>query len=471
MASSVQRFELVIIGGGPGGVATLLAAHKADQLDNLLSMGIAIVESAASLGKGEIGNYAINSDSGGGTFVDCLDSAHPTELTRLQSHELTRNLAAAGHGPVPLREAGRFLGLVGAAIERMAEAYPASAVLTRHKAQSARRCDDGWMVEISDLEAGTTRKIFARQLIVASGAHQPLPRMAREQFDGKSLVERCGARLMQSGEVLTPEGLQRIGDILSKKANPRLAIIGGSTSAAAVAHALLHRLPNVAFGEAGITLLHRRPLRIYYPDREQALAEGYTEWTEDDVCQISGRVFRFAGFRLDSRELVMQARGIGGRPVEARLRLQQIGADERHAAQIMDDADIVIAAMGYRPRGLPFFDEVGVPITLHSQLGPQHPMVDSACRVMDSEGQAIPNVFGIGLAAGFVPRGSLGGEASFRGQANGLWLWQHDVGTLIVNAVLKASRTETDKIEIGLPAVAAAASKREIFHSTPALYG
>jgi hypothetical protein len=43
------------------------------------------------------------------------------------------------------------------------------------------------------------------------------------------------------------------------------------------------------------------------------------------------------------------------------------------------------------------------------------------------------------LAAGFVPHGKLGGEASFRGQANGLWLWQSDVGGLIVDAILSPS--------------------------------
>ena len=40
------------------------------------------------------------------------------------------------------------------------------------------------------------------------------------------------------------------------------------------------------------------------------------------------------------------------------------------------------------------------------------------------------------LAAGFVPHGKLGGEASFRGQANGLWLWQNDVGQMIVEQLL-----------------------------------
>ena len=63
-------------------------------------------------------------------------------------------------------------------------------------------------------------------------------------------------------------------------------------------------------------------------------------------------------------------------------------------------------------------------------------MVDRHCRIKDATGAAIPGLYGIGLAAGFVPWGKLGGEASFSGQANGLWQWQNDVGAMIVDQVL-----------------------------------
>jgi hypothetical protein len=79
---------------------------------------------------------------------------------------------------------------------------------------------------------------------------------------------------------------------------------------------------------------------------------------------------------------------------------------------------------------------------LHSQTGPQEPLVDGQCRVMDASGKPLPDLFAIGLAAGFVPHGKLGGEPSFRGQANGLWLWQSDVGGLIVDALLSSRQQE-----------------------------
>ena len=48
-------------------------------------------------------------------------------------------------------------------------------------------------------------------------------------------------------------------------------------------------------------------------------------------------------------------------------------------------------------------------------------------------------LYGIGLAAGFVPWGALGGEKSFIGQANGLWLWQNDIGQMILDQLLEKS--------------------------------
>jgi hypothetical protein len=442
----MREFHLLIVGGGPGGMAPLLAAHRMGQLGELLQRGVGIIEKSDCLGAGSIGGYAINSDSSGRTFVDCLLGDEASEVTRLESHPLTQQIAAAGDGTVSLRDAGAFLGLVGNALARMIEAEPESAVLSRHSAVKAIRVADGWHVEVHDERTGQNRLLKSRHLVIATGGHQPAERLANEKIGGLSLVEAAAGRLMQSGDVLTAGGLEKIAGILACRPSPKVAVIGGSTSAAAVAHALLHRLPTVAFGEGGVTLLHRRELRIFYPDRASALSEGYSEWTEDDVCPISGRVFRLAGFRLDSRELIMQVRGLGGRPAETRLRLHRLTPDDDSAKAIVAEADIVVAALGYRPRSLPIVGRDGAPLHLFASTGPQKPLVDKQCRVLDAAGRPVPGLFGIGLAAGFVPSGPLGGEVSFRGQANGLWLWQHDVGSLIVKAVLKSESESRNPI-------------------------
>ena len=192
-------------------------------------------------------------------------------------------------------------------------------------------------------------------------------------------------------------------------------------------------MPGVNFGPGGVTILHRRELRIFYPSVDAALADGYTEFGPDDICPVSGRVFRLSGFRLDSRELIMRARGIGGRPPEPRLQLHRLGVDDAASLALLDNADLVIAALGYRPHALPVFDEAGnrCPFSLKQVLRRGSWMTIAGCW---TRGNPLPDLFAIGLAAGFVPYGKLGGEPSFRGQANGLWLWQSDVGGLIVDA-------------------------------------
>ncbi|MGC2401198.1 MAG: hypothetical protein WA510_15500 [Acidobacteriaceae bacterium] len=445
---SFDRVGVAIIGGGPGGLAPLLAAHRFGRLTELLDEGVAVVEQAGSVGAGSIGRWCINSDSTGFTFADCLAGAPGSELAALRSHPIAEEFVRAGDKTVPLRRAGEFLAAVGQGIHEAIAVTPNGRVLNRHKAVSTQRTRAGWLTRIRDVETGRQQTIESRNVVLATGASQPLERLRAERVAGVNLVERWGGKLVQSGDVLSDAGFREMGARLAALGRPpRVAIIGGSTSAAALAYAMLHRLPNVTFDGGGLAILHRRELRIFYPNVAAALAEGYTEFGPDDICPLSGRVFRLSGFRLESRELIMQARGIGGRAPEPRLQLHRLGVDDSSSAALLDNADLVIAALGYRPHALPIFDLAGKRIPLFVETGPKAPLVDGRCRVLDVDGNAIPHAFAIGLAAGFVPHGKLGGEPSFRGQANGLWLWQSEVGGMIVDAILNPSVSEDDLLE------------------------
>jgi predicted oxidoreductase len=70
-------------------------------------------------------------------------------------------------------------------------------------------------------------------------------------------------------------------------------------------------------------------------------------------------------------------------------------------------------------------------------------MVDGHSRVLDATGRAVPGVFRLGLSAGF-PLAGTHGEASFHGVANGLSLWNADIGDGIVHAVLDDARASID---------------------------
>jgi hypothetical protein len=429
-------------------LAPLLAAHRRGRLADLLKEGVTVVERSGSVGEGTIGRWCINSDSTAFTFADCLAGPPDSELAELRNHPLTKEFVEIGDGTVPLRRAGEFLGLIGKAMNEVIEASPNGRVLKGYRAVSTQRTTTGWLILTKDVETGREHTIDSRNVILATGASQPVERLRSERVAGVNLVERCGERLVQSSDVVNTAGFAAVAARLAGLGRPpRVAIVGGSTSAAAVAFALLNRMPEVTFGPNGLTILHRRELRIFYPNVEAALADGYTEFGPDDICPVSKRVFRLSGFRLDSRELIMRARGIGGRPAEPRLQLHRLGVDDAASLALLDDADLVIAALGYRPHALPVFDQEGRAVTLQSETGPQARLVDNYCRVMDAAGNPLPHLFAIGLAAGFVPYGKLGGEKSFRGQANGLWLWQNDVGAMIADAILSPRLGEDYPLE------------------------
>ncbi|OWK30842.1 DegT/DnrJ/EryC1/StrS family aminotransferase [Sphingomonas mucosissima] len=426
--------KTMIIGGGPAGTALLTAASRHGLLPDL-ARGLVLVERDGAIGGGQLGRYAITSDSTAQTFLSAIEGNPDPAIAALADHPAA--LAVARHRAslgVPLAEVGPLLRAIGDRLHASITAHGGT-VMTGMESLSARRKDGRWHVRLRDTATHRDTEHVAENLVIATGGHQPLDRLVTQQVAGTSLIELAGDRLLQSDSVLARGGFEMVADLLSGKRAPRVAVIGGSTSALTTVALLLRERPALPFGAGGITLLHRRPLRPFYHSVEAAHAEGFIDFGPEDICPISGFVYRLAGFRLEARELVLRMLGVDGRAPEPRLALHRVTGDHDEAARdILKNADLVIAALGYRPRALLLEDAEGRPLALAAHAGA--PMVDNACRVTDASGAPVPGLFGIGLAAGFVPHGKLGGEASFVGQANGLWLWQNDVGMMIVDQLL-----------------------------------
>ena len=432
-------FGTVIVGGGPAALAPLISASRDGRLDEVLAGGIAIVERGPTIGSGQLGEYGISSDSTADTFMTAVLGHADPRLGVLADHPLCQELRAVGPGAVPLVKAAALMGMIGS-ILRKAILDAGGAVMVGHEALNARQGTDGrWRTTVRSLEDGSVIELHSDSLILAAGGHQALERLQREPVAGKPLMPTYAGKVVQSDEVLRLGGLAAMSKRLAGIASPTIAIVGGSTSALAASGALLQGLPNETSAAGSITVLHRRALRVFYRSPEDAIAEGYTDFGPDDICPISGFVYRLAGFRTDSRELVMRASGIGGRAAEPRLLLHRI--DESHNGEthaILERADVIVAAMGYRPKLLTVYDAKGDEIEL-AGLSRNVPAVDRECRVLDAAGRPIERLFAIGLAAGFRPSGKFGGEPSFSGQANGLWLWQTAVGAMLIDALQEAS--------------------------------
>lgn len=434
-ASARDADAMLIVGGGPAGTALLTAASKQDRLVALARAGLTVVERDDALGGGRLGQYAISSDSTAETFLSAVRNNPYPEIAALIDHPAARQVARFADAlGVPLGDAGPLLRVTGDRLGAIVAANGGN-VATGHEVIEARRLPQGgWATRLRRLADGSESERRSHNIVIATGGHQPLDALVACEVAGASLHRLADGRLIQSDELLAFGGLDRAADLLRSKRNPKVAVIGGSTSALASVALLLRSRPGIAFGAGGITLLHRRPLRPFYHSEAAARADNFTDFGPDDICPVSGFVYRLGGFRLEARELVLRMLQVDDRAPDPRVAVHRIADDDVEARTIIENADLVIAALGYRPRALSLLEADGTPVALAAHAG--QPMVDRYCRVLDAHDQPVPGVFGIGLAAGFVPWGRMGGEASFRGQANGLWQWQNDVGQMIVDQVL-----------------------------------
>jgi hypothetical protein len=437
----------LIVGAGPGGLAPLFAAAYDGRLRELLSGGVTIVEQGPSVGAGDLGRYAISSDSAAEAFLDVVMRTTEPCLAALQNHPMVSSLAASVGGAVPLKQAAAFLSLIGETMCDLVETSTRGAVFRQHRALFTKHLGpELWMTRIRCEQTGVEKDLFSRSVVLATGARQPLSRLYTEEVAGVPLLPLYKDKLVQSGELLATDGLAKVEARLKTVDFPKVVVVGGSTSAGSAASMMLYQSA-VNFGEGSVVLMHRRPLRIFYPSADEALAEGYTEFGPEDICPISGRVYRLAGFRLETREMIMRARGIAGRPAESRLRLFELKEQTfDEARRLLDEADVILAGLGYRPRALPVLGYDDKPISLMAESDAMRPMVNDECCVLNAEAEPMVGLYGIGLASGFVPSGSLGGEQSFRGQANSLWLWQHELGMKILDAVIR-ERGEVSSME------------------------
>lgn len=426
---------VMLIGGGPAGMALLAAASRRGRLRDL-ARGMIVVDRGPAPGAGTIGRYAVTGDSTAATFLSIVAGHPDPAMAALSDGAAAQAVARFADAPgVPLATVTPLLAAAGETLATLVE-RDGGTLMTRHEALGATRTPDGlWRVRLRRLPDGEERECLTRQLVLATGGHQPLDRLVAQQVAGAPLLDLAGGRLVQSDMVLGETGIATVADLLAGRRAPRVAIVGGSTSALAVATLLLRS--DLPLGAGAVTLLHRRPLRPFYPSVAAAQADGFTDFGPDDVCPVSRFVYRLAGFRLESRELLLRMLAVGGRTPDPRLALHAIAGDDAAARDHIRRADLVVAALGYRPRALPLAGFDGRPLALAADRGAA--MVDRDSRILAASGRPIAGLWGIGLAAGFVPSGALGGEPSFRGQANGLWLWQNDVGAAIVDQLLDRS--------------------------------
>lgn len=424
----------IIIGGGPGGMGPLVWAAQTGNLRSWLAQGVSLIDRQDHLG-GTLGRYAINSDSLGAAYLECLEAPLAIEaLCRLGDEPVVREMQAYRHGFPPLELVDRFMRLIGQAMEQAFAEYPGCTIRHRTTAAALRLQRDGTVeVDLQD-ELGNRSSMAARTAVMALGGRQQWGRQLWQALrPGLRLADCRLHHMIPSDRLLTPAGLAEVGRVLATDGHRRIIILGGSHSAYSAAWALTRLTDASRLAPAQILILARRRSPVFYPDQEAAEADGYAV-TPGDICPRTNRVHRLGGLRGDGRELWRQIAGRPGAAPETRVALQMLDTlpAERLKA-MLEDAAVVIPAFGYGAGSLPVFDHRGRRLALQAEHGLA--AVDGQGRILRADGRPLAQVFGLGLGSGYRPDGAMGGEPNFRGQANSLWLYQNDIGAMIYHSI------------------------------------
>jgi len=416
----------VIIGGGPGGLGPLIWAAQNDRLPGWLDRGVILLERGGRLG-GSLGRYGINSDSLGGSYLECLaPDVIPEPMRRLRDDAVTADMALFRDAFPPLPLVDRYMGRIGQAIGEIVACHPASEIRLHTEARSVHLRPDGLVAVVAGSRTGAAHTLIAHTAVVAVGGRQTW----RDQTLAPGLaVADCRARLMPSNELLSREGLAEANEILRTAGDKRIVIVGGSHSAYAVAWALLELPGARQLGEGQLVILQRRPPRVFYPDAAAAAVDDYAV-DPGDLCPRTGRVNRMGGLRGHGRDIWRRIMARPGVVPETRIAIVD-RADLSDAAlrRLLDEAVLVAPCLGYRSATLPIIDAHGRRLALRADADGD--AVGDDCRLVLADGTALPNVYGIGLGTGFRPSLAMGCEPNFSGQANSLWLYQNDIGGTI----------------------------------------
>jgi len=443
--------ETLILGAGPGGTGPLVWAAQIGALRSWLDAGVMLVDRSDAIG-GTIGGYIINSDTLGGVYLEFLDSRFAREVFEpLVDHPATRELERMRQAYPPLSTVGRYFQRFGTALAHFfaendgAEFVPRASVRTL-----SYRPDGALNAEIAEASGGTAT-VTAKSVIMAlGGRHDWASPGATEILPGVKLADCPAAKVIPSEQLLTAAGRQRAAAVIRAGSSRRVVILGGRHSAFSAAWVMTTLMPEVTFGAGDIRILMRREPPIFYENREAAEADDYPV-SSADICPRTLRVNRLGGLRSDGRDLWRRLTRRRDTEPEERVVMTPLCDPALAPATLrryLDDAALIVPAFGYRARTVPVFDVRGRRIALNADRGGQ--AVNSDSRLLDAGGKPLANLFGIGLGNGYRPLASMGGEASFTGQLNSLWLYQNDVGRVVYQGIGPSVRQSGRRLSRGL---------------------
>ncbi len=433
-----ERYGFALCGLGPAGCGFLLHAIREGAIGRLADNGLVLIDRSATPGPGKVGDYHLTGNSLSRAFLDCVDDPKLTWLfegLEPLAPSITELREIESLAP-PLDVVGDFLkAMAQRTMAYLAHEYGVPVHLETSVDSIQRRVDGSYTLHLQDGGTGQRTNLNVDNVLCSFGGRQGIDVVKGCEVQPGLRLGDHAQRLMISDDFLmmSNEEIQRA---IPMNGRDEVVIVGGSHSAMSVIDRLTDGLGPV--GLRRIIMLHREPLRLYYASIEEAERDAYPFDRELDICQMSGRVNRFGGLRYRSFDVARSILDTGKTPDQSvevvSVPLSDASADA--VTHYLEQAPAVIACLGYQANLPPLVDHWNREIAL--QNTPRGLEIDDDGRALLADGEPLSGLFVYGIGSRLLKRSdAIGGELSFQGSADGVWIYQNHGGGVILNALQK----------------------------------
>lgn len=420
----------------------IVSAYQNDLLDKVLNKGIVLIDRKKILGVGSFGEYDITANSLGKVFLECLEKIKKDSgFFNLINHEYVKELKLYNEKAPNLSLVAKYLGLLSEYLIDQIKIHQKCSIFRSANILDIQQKETGLYAINMEVNGGGqshTRKIYARNIILNLGGQQnPNNYLYRSLWNGFNLSSYRD-RVIPSGALLRLSQ-SKLNTILSK--NPsKIVVVGGSHSAFSVTMKLAEQHQKASKIKREIFILHRNDIRLFFNNKQDAEEAHYLFDVEKDICKLSGRVNRFSGLRYNAFDFASKLLKTGQMKEEnCEINLYKISINpslqqSKLLKNLFEMANLIIPCFGYQANLVPIYDNNKHLIPIRQELDGLYG--DDKGRVYTKDNDLIPNIYSYGLGSGLKRSEKIGGELSFQGRLDGVWLYQNDIGRIILEQML-----------------------------------
>ena len=395
---TIEKYDLVLCGAGPANTSLLPDIIRIGNIRCL------ILEKSNILGSGAFKDYKITANSLGGVFLEKFNECNHDLSIYMRKTDAWKELSDNRDKAVNLSLVGKYLEDIYGYIKKNESIDDRISISTNSEVKKIIKKENGEF-DITYQKNDETFTISSKKVAFNIGGK------SKERHNSLGKIK------VNSDDVIKGVYDKNIKD----KSIKNISIVGSSHSAVSC---LIRIIEQLNF-KGPIKILTNKKFRFYYSSPSDAEKDNYL-FQKDDICSLSQRVNRYSGLRYDSH---IFAKKIYDGIYENIEIFNTKEASDDSVFNILNNSDLVINCTGYESKLINMKDQNDKEIELcMDRFGV---VTNSNLNPILKSGDTLQNFYTFGLGSGIKTGGECGGEKSFEGKIDGVWVYQHVVPKLI----------------------------------------